>query len=387
MIGYFDCFAGISGDMALGALLDAGADAGRLRQLVTELGLGGEVQIAARHEQRGHLGGTRVSVDVVPGPSRTLADLEGMVRVSSAPEKVRARTLRALRLLGVAEARIHGVTVAEVHLHELGGADTVVDLLGCMWLLDDLGIEAVYSSALPAGRGWVGELPLPAPATLRILAEAGAPVLPSESEVEQVTPTGAALLAATEAIFHRPSMRLHRVGFGIGARDQPGNAVGLWLGDSVEPVEDAVEELETNLDDMTPQLIAALVEDLMQDGALDVTVVPALMKKGRPGHVLKVISRPDDAHRLVHRLLRSSTSLGIRTGRRGRVVADRRVIEVVTAAGSVRVKVKEMDGLAVQVQPEYEDCRRLALAQGIEIRRVMDMAEEAAWAQMRSSSG
>lgn len=375
-IAYFDCFSGISGDMALGALLDAGADRSVLDAAVEALGLAGEVTLQVRHEQRGHLGGTRVVVGCGEGPARDLPALEAAVAGASLPAPVRERSLKAIALLGAAEARIHGLPREQVHLHELGGADTLVDLVGAFWLLDSLPADAVFASPLPAPRGLRGELPLPPPASLRVLEGTGAQLLPDGRGRELVTPTGAAILAVC-ARFEQPAMSLDRVGYGIGGRDEPGNALALWLGQAV-PEAGEVAVLETNLDDLAPNLVAALVEDLMAAGALDVSVTPALMKKGRPGHLLAVICDPSRAAALAQLVLRGSSSFGLRLARSGRVMAARRTIDIESGFGRVRVKVKELDGGAVDAVPEYEDCRRAARESGVETSRVMAAAAAAA---------
>jgi uncharacterized protein (DUF111 family) len=219
-------------------------------------------------------------------------------------------------------------------------------------------------------------MPLPAPASLRVLEGTGAVFQPTDELRELVTPTGAAILASV-ATFERPAMSLRRVGYGIGAHGSPGNALAVWLGDEVA-TETGVTLVETNLDDMAPNLIAALCEDLMSAGALDVSVVPALMKKGRPGHVLTVMSPPDLVAKLSDHLLRHSTTLGLRLTPAARVIAGRRLIEVKTPLGSARVKVKELDGRPVDVTPEYEDCRRIARESGRDLREVMRIVDGAA---------
>jgi uncharacterized protein (TIGR00299 family) protein len=352
-IAYFDCPSGISGDMALGALLDAGADRSRLDAAVQAMGLAGEVRVSVNHEERGHLGGLRVHVECGEGPPRNVPELERLVREAALPEPVRVRTLLALDRLGRAEAAVHGRPAAEVHLHELGGADTLVDLAGSFWLLESLEVEAVYASALPAPRH--GRT---APGTLRVLEGTGAVLEPDERRAELVTPTGAVILA-TVARFERPSLAVERTGYGLGARPDPGNAVALWVGRSA-PEAAEVKVIEANLDDMAPNLLAALAEDLMAAGALDVSILPALMKKGRPGHLLTVLAEPAGAGAVARMVLRASTTLGVRISRAERLVAGRRVIAVETGAGSVRVKIKELEGRPVDVAPEYDDCRRLA---------------------------
>jgi uncharacterized protein (TIGR00299 family) protein len=351
-IAYFDCFAGISGDMTLGALIDAGADRAILDATVEALRLGDEVTVEVRHEERGHAGGTRVVVDV------------------------KRPALAAIERLGGAESRLHGLPEADLHLHELGGADTLVDLVGAFWLLHNLGVGQVYASALPAPSGRAGQMPLPAPASVRVLEGTGAVFVSTDETRELVTPTGAAILAVA-ARFTRPAMSLQSIGYGIGSRNVPGNALAVWIGDEVA-TQTGVTVIETNIDDMAPNLIAALSEDLMALGALDVSVLPVVMKKGRAGHLLAIMAAPDMVAQLTEHVLRHSTTLGVRLTKADRVIAERRVIEVRTAFGVARAKVKELGGKAVDVAPEYEDCRRLARESGRDLRDVMRAVTEAA---------
>jgi uncharacterized protein (TIGR00299 family) protein len=375
-IAYFDCFAGISGDMTLGALIDSGAERSLLDAAVEALKLGSEVTIEVRHESRGHIGGTRVIVHTAERVERTVPALRRVVVDAEAPERVKKLALDAINRLATAEARIHNIAEEQVHLHELGGADTLVDLVGAFWLLHSLAVERVYASPLPAPRGRMGGMPLPAPASLRVLEGTGAVLQAVEEDRELVTPTGAVILA-TAAIFERPAMSLRSVGYGIGSRETPGNALAVWIGEEV-PQETGVVLVETNLDDMAPNLIAALCEDLMAAGALDVSVTPTLMKKGRPGHLVTVMSPPELAAKLSDHLIRHSTTLGVRMTRAERVIASRRVIEVRTSLGSAHVKVKEIGGKAVDVAPEYEDCRRISRETGVDLREVMRLVSEAA---------
>ncbi|SRR6266568_1465761 len=371
-IAYFDCFSGISGDRTLGALVDAGADRAVLDAAVEAMRLGAEVTLEVRRESRGHTAGTRVLVGVEDRLERTVPALRAVIEESGAPEGVKGRALDAINRLARVEAQIHGVPEADLHLHELGGADMLVDVVGAFWLLHSLEVERVYASALPMSR--------PAPATLRVLEGTGATLVPEDRGRELVTPTGAAILA-TAAAFERPAMSLRRAGYGIGTNESPGNALAVWIGEEVA-AETGVTLIETNLDDMAPNLIAALVEDMMAAGALDVTVVPALMKKGRPGHVVTVMSPPEMVAALSDHLLMHSTTLGVRLTRTDRVIAARRVVEVQTPYGPVRVKVKELGGRAVDVAPEYEDCRRISRERGLDLREVMRVVTTAARAEM-----
>ena len=283
--------------------------------------------------------------------------------------------------IGDAEANVHGLPRDQIHLHELGGADTLVDLVGSFWLLEDLGIEQVYASPLPMTHGFAGAFPHPAPATARLLADAGAVLEPSGAGFEQVTPTGAAILGVT-ARFERPTFRARRVGYGAGGRDVPGNALRVWLGDLVEVsaagTTDTVTVLETNLDDLAPIFLPALIEDLMAAGALDVSVATAQMKKGRTGQLITVLAPADRADDLARQLLRTTPTLGVRITEARRLLAERRVIEVDTELGRARVKLKLIDGVIVEANPEYDDCRRLARESGRDLREVMRLVAEAA---------
>jgi uncharacterized protein (TIGR00299 family) protein len=375
-VAYFDCFAGISGDMTLGALIDAGADRALLDAAVEAMRLGDEVRLDVRRESRGHIGGTRVVVDLHERTDRTVPALRSIVEGADMPAAVKGPALDAIGRLATAEARIHGVTEAELHLHELGGADTLVDLVGAYWLLHDLEVTQVYASALPAPHGMKDGMPLPAPASLRVLEGTGATFEEAAGGKELVTPTGAVILAAV-AKFERPAMSLKSIGYGIGARETPGNALAVWIGEEAR-AETGVTVIETNLDDMAPNLVAALCEDLMSAGALDVTLTPVLMKKGRPGHLLTVMSAPELVAGLTDHLLRHSTTLGVRMTTVQRVLAQRRILEVRTALGNARVKVKELGGRPVDVAPEYEDCRMIARESGRDIREVMRLVADSA---------
>ena len=375
-IAYFDCFSGISGDMTLGALIDAGGDATLVDASVEAMRLGDEVKVEVRHEARGHVGGTRVQVHTSERVERTVPVLRQVVEGADLPDRVKSQALDAINRLAQVEARIHGVAEEQLHLHELGGADTLVDLVGAFWLLRNLDVTQLYASALPAPHGLKGEMPLPAPASLRLLEGSGAVFEDAKGKLELVTPTGAAILAVA-ARFERPAMTLNSIGYGIGARDLPGNALAVWIGEEAQS-ETGVTLIETNIDDMAPNVLAALCEDLMAAGALDVTVTPALMKKGRSGHLLTVMSAPELVARLTDHLLRHSTTLGVRMTNVQRVLAQRRILEVHTSTGTARVKVKEMGGEPVDVSPEYEDCRRIARETGQDVRQVMRLVAEAA---------
>ena len=375
-IAYFDCFSGISGDMALGALIDAGAERAVLDAAVEALRLQDEVTLEVRRESRGHTAAARVVVSVTQERERTIPALRAAVEESGAPDPVKAVSLKAVNLLGAAESRLHGAPEAMLHLHELGGADTLVDIVGAFWLLHSLDVAAVYASPLPAPRGRKHGMPLPPPASMKVLEGTGAVLEPVDADRELVTPTGAAILAAT-ATFARPAMSLHRVGYGAGAHEAPGNLLAVWIGEPAGSLS-AVTLIETNLDDMAPNLVAGLTEDLMAAGALDVTVTPTVMKKGRPGHVIGVMAPPDLVATLTDHLLRHSTTLGVRLNRIERVTAERREVQVTTSLGAARVKVKLIGGRPIDATPEYEDCRRISRETGADLRDVLRIVGDAA---------
>jgi len=375
-IAYFDCFAGISGDMTLGALIDAGANAARLDATVEALGLQAEVEIDIRREQRGHVGGTRVVVGINNRTERKVADLRATIARAQVPDGVKQPAQRALDLIASVEAHLHDHELDSAHLHELGGADTLVDLVGSFWLLESLGVTQVYASPLPAPRGRAGSMPLPAPASVRVLAGTGAVFEEAGETRELVTPTGAAILAVA-AEFRRPALKLASIGYGVGTRDTPGNVLAVWVGEEVA-VETGVTVIETNIDDMAPNLLAALSEDLMAAGALDVTITPTLMKKGRLGQLVSVMAAPELVAGLTDHLLRHSTTLGVRLTPVHRVIAERRIVEIDSPLGRARVKVKELGGRVVDAVPEYEDCRSLARDQGLDLRDVMRIVGESA---------
>ena len=379
-IAYFDCFAGISGDMTLGALIDAGGERTLLDAAVEALRLGDEVSIDVRHEVRGHVGGTRVLIETVDRVARTVPALREVVESADAPAPVKASVLNAINALARAESRLHGLPEGRLHLHELGGADTLVDLMGAFWLLHGLEVDQVFSSPLPAPRGRKGDMPLPGPASVRVLEGSGAIFEATEGNLELVTPTGAAILAAGVK-FERPALSLRSIGYGIGSRDSPGNALAVWIGELVA-TESGVTLIETNLDDMAPNLVAALCEDLMEAGALDVSVTAALMKKGRAGHLVTVMAPPALVAALTDQLLKHSTTFGVRMTSAQRVIAERRIIQVQTSLGTAKAKVKELGGKPVDVTPEYEDCRRISRETGVDLREVTRMVDQAARKQL-----
>jgi hypothetical protein len=301
------------------------------------------------------------------------------------PRAARARATDVISALGTAEAELHGVDLSEVHLHELAGVDTLVDIVGVCAAIELLGIDTLHAGPLPAAPGTImtehGELPLPAPATLRLLASAHAPLLPGMPGVEHVTPTAAAILA-TLAVFRTPAMRLRRVGHGAGTRDDPRrpNIVRCWLGDPFPAAggedadagfDDPCVELRTNLDDVSPAVVAGLAARCLEAGALDAWVVGATMKKGRLGHVLHVLVVRGAEGAVAELLLAESPTLGVRRTEAPRMVAGRDSVELATGLGTITVKRKLLGGRVVDVRPELDECERVARERGIPLERAI----------------
>ena len=373
-VAYFDCVAGLAGDMLLAALVDAGAELETLRSVPTALGIEG-VEIDVERVERQGISALHLRIDAPDAHDhRRFADIRELVERSTLSERARGASLDAFRRLAEVEGGIHGVRPEDVHFHELGSLDTLVDICGAFVLLEELGVERVVSSPLPVARGLVdaahGVLPLPAPATLGLLE--GAELIGVEGEAELVTPTGAAIAAtAVDAWGALPPLTLERVGYGAGTKDfgdRP-NVVRVVLGSESRPLAPVVV-LETNLDDLSPELVPEAIDRCFEAGALDVWTVPVQMKKGRPGFVLSVLARPDAQAAIAQALLEETSALGVRVSRLERYELDRaeRVVEV--AGGSVRIKVGLLDGRVVNIAPEHDDCAAVAKASGRSVKSI-----------------
>ena len=376
-VAYFDCFSGASGDMILGALLDAGLPFDALRTEVEKLALPpAAFEIRAERVQRAGFAATKLDVIVKEPPRhRSLAEVLEVVRRSKLPEKDRGRIEAVFRALGEVEARVHGSSVEEVELHEVGAVDALVDVTGAVAGLRLLDVQDVYVSPLPLGRGEGkgshGVLPLPAPATLELVARAGAPIVEGEGpRGELVTPTGAALLT-TLGRFQRPAMRIDKVGYGAGGRDPEDrpNVLRVWLGES-EPAGKRMRLIETNIDDMAAELLAYTQERLLAQGAADVWFTPIQMKKNRPAVMLSVLCHEALESEMVALLLRETSTLGVRVRDVSRYEAERDVFEFESSLGPAAVKVKRLPGEAPRVAPEYEVCRRIAQEKSLPLAEV-----------------
>jgi uncharacterized protein (TIGR00299 family) protein len=388
-VAYFDCPSGASGDMLLGALVDAGAPLDDIAAALSGLPVSG-YRLEARRLQRAGIAATKIDVllEDQEQPHRSLSTILGLIRASGLPEGDIARGAAVFTALAEAEAKVHGVGVEEIQFHEIGAVDAIVDVLGVVVALQLLGVEACYVSPLPAGAGTAraahGEIPVPGPATLELLARAKAPIAaPHEGDrFELVTPTGAALLT-TLGRFERPAMRLDRIGYGAGGRDTPGrpNVLRCWLGEAAGQAAFAQREmrlLETNIDDMSPELFGWALERLFAAGAVDAWCTPIQMKKNRPAVMLQALCPPEAEAAVVRALLRETTTLGVRVREVRRVEAERESLTVQTPLGLARVKIKRLPGEPARAAPEYDDCRELALRSGLPLAEVFRIVSEAA---------
>lgn len=385
-IGYLDCFSGISGDMLLGALLDAGLDAGALQSELAKLGVEGW-SLRAERTTRAGIAATKAHVDLAeaPQPHRRLPDILALLDAPSLEARDRDGAAAVFRRLADAEARVHGVDASEIDFHEVGALDAIVDVVGGVIGLRLLGIEELYCSALPAGGGTArsahGTLPVPAPATLELIAMANAPLAASTGDraMELVTPTGAAIVT-TLARFERPAMHVSAVGYGAGGRDPEGwpNVLRLWIGEAIAPVRPAMLLIETNIDDMNPEIYGYVQERLFAAGAADVWFQPIQMKKNRPGILLSVLCSNEREDAIANVLLRETSTLGVRVTPVTRHEAQREIFEFESTLGPAAVKVKRLPGEPPRVAPEYEACRAIAEATGMALAEVYRVVEREA---------
>ena len=379
---YLDCHAGISGDMTVGALLDLGVPLEHLRAELARLGLpSGSYEISTRRTERHHVAALKFEVAVHDHHThRHYTGIDDMIAASGLSEGVKERARAIFWRLAEAEALVHGVAIDEVHFHEVGAVDSIVDIVGTAICLEYLGVDAVYSGALPLGSGFVetshGRLPVPAPATAELLK--GVPVHGECGPGERVTPTGAAIVATISRGFGKqPAMLLEKTGCGAGGKDFPDcpNILRAFLGRSVETAghADEVIVVEANIDDSTPEVLGYAMERLLDAGALDVFFTPIQMKKNRPGVMVSFLCRTGQLDQLAELLLIETSAIGLRWYRAGRIILQRRSIEQQTEFGAVRFKqVFDNSGKLLRATPEYEDCRRIARERNIPCREVME---------------
>ena len=383
-IAYFDCFSGASGDMILGSLIDAGLSPKRLREELKKLRIP-TVHLRAKKVLKGGISATQVMVE---GKSekrshRNLKEILRIVERSGVEAEVKEKSKEIFKRIASVEAKIHQTPMEEVHFHELGGLDSIVDIVGSVWGIRQLGIEKIYVSKVNVGSGFVkcehGILPVPAPATLFLME--GKPIYSSGVERELLTPTGAAILTTLSSEFgSMPLMNVDRIGYGAG-RDNLShpNLLRLIIGTS-ESIsgKEKVVVIETNIDDMNPQFYDYVMERLLAMEVLEVFITPILMKKSRPGHLLTVICSSEKLSSVTKFLLRETTTLGLRWHQEERAKTDREILTQETKYGKIRFKLAKWEGKVVNLSPEYEDCKRLALEKRVPLKEVFEEAKRVA---------
>ena len=382
-IAYFDCIAGISGDMALAALIDAGADFDELRLHLAKLPLERFDMDVEETDQQG-LRATRVTVRASSaGVIRTYASIRALLDAADLPPEALQLAQRIFRRLAEAEAHVHHKEVENVTFHEVGAVDSIVDIAGTALALSMLGIERVFASAIPTGLGMSktehGVMPIPGPAVVELLR--GAPMYSKGVAAELTTPTGAAILAATvEGFGELPPMRIESIGYGAGTNrlDFP-NLLRILVGaaeSAAGPRGNASEQLvlETNVDDLNPELYEYVLERVLAAGAQDAWLVPIVMKKGRPAVTVRVLCAPDREAEMRQIIFRETGTLGIRSAAVSKTTLDRDTLKVETTHGAVAVKIGLLDGRVVTVAPEYEDCVRIAREAGVPAKDVFEQA-------------
>lgn len=395
-----DCSSGMSGDMFLAALLDAGLAPERLFTELKKIPLG-FYEFKRTRAVRGGLVGTLVDIRV-PGqqPERHLGDIERVLQESTLAETVKNQALKIFGRLAEVEGKLHNRAPSEVHFHEVGAVDAILDIVGACAGLALLEISELICSPLNVGGGRVetehGMLPVPAPASAELLKEI--PIYSSGIEGELVTPTGAAIVATLARSFGpMPPIKVERIGYGAGAKDFPKhpNVARLFVGQSIEPVraeagaagDEVVSVIEANLDDMSPQLYGYLVEQALAAGALDVTCSSIQMKKNRPGLEVSILCKPELSEALTQLLFEQTTTIGLRIYEARRKVLERELVSVETAYGTVRIKVAKRHGKVVNIAPEYEDCQRLATEKSAPLKQVILAAQVAYLQQDEKAAG
>lgn len=388
---YFDSFSGVSGDMAVAAMLDAGVSLPYLKKELKKLGLGG-YRISVKKTARNSIAAKSfVVTQTSPQKSRNYADIKRMIKRSSLSGTVKRTALDIFELLAAAEAKVHGSPIEKVHFHEVGAVDSIVDIVGAAICIERLGIDRFASSPIPVGKGFVktshGVMPIPAPATMQILR--GVPVEPGGADFELTTPTGAAIVSALCGDFGpMPPMKPTAAGYGAGKKkrsDGVPNLLRIVIGEAVDSTVKSklLTVMETNIDDATPELLGFAAKKLLDSGALDVWVSPVTMKKGRQAFCLSVLCDATRAAQLRTDMLETTPTLGVREYQVTRFELERKIIKVMTRYGPVRVKVAVTPSGGMRFKPEYDDCEKLAEKKGIGFNALYGAAIHAAEKKLR----
>ncbi len=380
-IAYFNCFAGISGDMTVGALLDLGLPVDILEQELAKIAIG-DYEIKSTRVTKQNIGAVKFDVSAEEHKVvRTWSNIRELIEDSGLSDKIKADSLAIFKRIAEAEAKVHRKPIDQVHFHEVGAVDSIVDVVSSVIGINYFGIEQVYSSPVATGMGMAktehGLLPLPAPATLDILE--GAPIYSSSIPTELTTPTGAAILKQYASFVGEvPQMRLERTGYGAGMRDlEIPNVLPVMLGEVEEETENVVL-IETNIDDISAEVLGYTMESLLELGALDVWFTPIEMKKNRPGVALSVLVPVGHEEEIIDKIFSETSTLGLRVSKQSRRVAEREIISVDTPLGRINTKVGKYKGKIISVAPEYDDVSKIAMQKRRPLREIYDLAKEAA---------
>ena len=383
-IAYFDCFSGASGDMILGSLIDAGLSPRRLREELKKLRIP-TIHLKVKKVLKRGISSTQVMVEG-RSEKRTHRNLKEILRIierSGVEAEVKEKSKEIFKRIASVEGKIHRTSMEEIHFHELGGLDSIVDIVGAVWGIRQFGIEKIHVSKVNVGTGFIkcehGILPVPAPATLSLME--GKPIYSSGVERDLCTPTGAALLTSLGSEFgSMPLINVERIGYGAGRDNLPHpNLLRLIIGTSESTSgKEKVVVIETNIDDMNPQFYDYLIEKLLAMEVLEVFITPILMKKNRPGHLLTIICPSEKLPSVTKFLLRETTTLGLRWHEEERAKADREILTRETKYGKIRFKLARWEGRVVNLSPEYEDCKRSALKKGVPLKEVFEEAKRVA---------
>ena len=382
---YFDCYSGISGDMMLGALVDLGVDPGKIRKALKTLDLKG-YKLKTSRVQRGLIAGTKVQVRLTKSshhPARKYSDIKKLIADSDLSSTAKKNSLEIFKRIAQVEAAIHDTAMEKIHFHEIGAVDSIVDIVGGVVAIESLKLDKIYASPLNVGEGFVqcdhGCLPVPAPATLKLLQ--GIPVFSNGIKKELTTPTGAAMIGFYADKFGSlPAMKI--VGDGYGAGDhiiaEMPNMLRVVLGEISAESDEELVLIETNIDDMNPEFYEGTMESLFKVGALDVYLTPIIMKKSRPANKISVLSSETDRQAMTEILLHETSSFGVRYFRIGRTVLEREMKTVNISWGSVRIKIGKFNGKVIQISPEYEDCKKIAYKEKVPVKQVYEEAHSQA---------
>jgi len=378
---YFDCYSGISGDMILGALVDLGVDLKKIRAGLKTLGLSKGYEIKSRIIKRGLISGVKVDVVVKPvrhPHSRNFKDIKTLISQSELPPKVKSGAIEIFRRIAKAEAKVHHTSMDKVHFHEVGAVDSIVDIVGGVLGMDLLNVDRIISSPLNVGEGFVvcahGTLPVPAPATLQLLA--GIPCFSTGINKELVTPTGAGMIGFFAEKFQSlPQMKILKTGYGAGDHviEKTPNMLRVILGEMAgEGQSQTLTMVETNIDDMNPEFYEHVMELLFKAGAVDVTFTPVSMKKNRPAVTLSVLTPTLKMEKISEILFTETSTFGVRYYEVNRITLDREIQTIKTPYGPVKVKVGSLNGNLLKISPEYEDCKKIARREKLPIKKVYE---------------